>query len=126
MNVGIAMRGEKKVVEMRLVAIPFVLVGSEDTAPVWGSMVLWTPPNHVVLVDRAEDRNLPRRFWMNHWDLRFVNSLVVKAARRLPLLLRSALTDVRSLMSSGRDISHPWKNLRLRMRGGVTAPCVVL
>jgi hypothetical protein len=62
MNVGIAMRGEKKLVDMRLVAISFVLVGSEDTAPVSWSMVLWTPPNHVVLVDRAEDRNLPRRF----------------------------------------------------------------
>ena len=62
MNVGIAMRGEKKVEEMRFVARSFVLVGSDDTAPVAGSMVLCTLPNHEVLVERAEDRKFPRRF----------------------------------------------------------------
>ena len=62
MNVGISMRGEKNVEEMRFVASSLVLVGSDDTAPVAGSMVLCTPPNQVVLVERAEERNLPRRF----------------------------------------------------------------
>ena len=62
MNVGISMREEKNVDEMRFVASSLVLVGSEDTAPVAGSMMLCTPPNQVVLVERAEARNLPRRF----------------------------------------------------------------
>ena len=55
-----------------------------------------------------------------------MKSLVVRAARRLPLLLRRALTDVRSVVSSVRDMSHPWKTLRWRMRFGVTALCFVL
>ena len=126
MKEGTGIRLVKNVVDMRLVAKSLVLSGSDETAPVSGSIVYWTPPNHVVLVDRAEERNFPIRFWVNHSDLRWVNSFLVRVARRLPLLLSCVLVEVRRFIRPGRVISHPVKIIRVLMRSGMGVSCLIL
>ena len=66
-----------------------VVSGSEDTAPVVGSIVDSTPIN-VVKSDRAFRRNAPRDK-KNSFERLAVNSLRVLAARFRPLLFFSSL-----------------------------------
>ena len=96
-----------------------VVSGSEDTAPVVGSIVDSTPIN-VVKSDRAFRRNAPRDK-KNSFERLAVNNLRVLAARLRPLLFISSLVLWCSRFRLSSDMSHDLNSFLLRRGGGLAS-----
>ena len=112
---GGGIRCLKKVVDILSVAKTRVFSGSEDTAPVTGSIVDSTPMK-VLKSERALRRNAPRDVKKSLERLA-VNSLRVLAARLRPLLFISSFVILCRRFKLSRDMSHVLKSF-LRRRGG--------